>query len=111
MPTGFAAHEHLARCPVAQRLMRPFLIVKPQPAADPGTRLWHRSIRLGEDVFVFAAAPQPLDEDVVQEPPLTVHADPDARGLEFVKEPRARELNPLIGIHNSGILPTTRAPK
>ena len=34
MPTGFAG-EHLARCPIAQRLMRPFIVVKPQPAADP----------------------------------------------------------------------------
>jgi hypothetical protein len=54
-------------------------------------------------VLVLQAPPQPLDEDVVQEPPLAVHADPDAAAFQFVKKPGAGELYALVRIENLGL--------
>ena len=38
-------------------------------------------VGLEVDVLVLHAAPQPLDENIVEPPPLTVHADLNARSL------------------------------
>src|ERR1700722_7646026 len=110
MLTGFAGESH-ARRPITQRLMRPLLVVEREPAANAPPRLDHRAIRLGKHFFIFEAPPQPIDEDVVQKPPLTVHADAHPRGLQLIHEPGAGSPHTLIGVHNHGILPTTRSLK
>ena len=110
MLTG-CARESRTRRPVAQRLMRPLPVVEREPSADAPARLDHRAIRLDENLFVFQASPKPLDEDVVQETPFAIHADPDARCLKLIQKRGAGELYTLIGVHNNGILPTTRALK
>src|ERR1700760_4951482 len=107
---GFAIKNRTRR-PVAQRLVQPLLVIKAQPAADASARLRNRAIGFDEHVLVLQAAPQPLDEDVVQEPPLAIHADPDAAAFQLVEKPRAGELHALVGIENSGTLPSTRALK
>src|ERR1700724_2814032 len=88
--------ENRTRRPVAQRLMRPFLVVETEPSADAPARLDHRAIRLDENLFVFQASPKPLDEDVVQETPFAIHADPDARCFKLIQKPGAGELYTLI---------------
>jgi hypothetical protein len=40
MLTGFS-FENRARRPIAQCLVRPFIVVKRQPSTNPGTRLGH----------------------------------------------------------------------
>src|SRR3954464_1464108 len=107
---GFAI-KHPARRPVTQGLVRPLLVVKAQPAADPPARLHHRAIGFDEHLLILQAPPQPLNEDVVQEPALAVHADPDAAAFQHLEKARAGELHALVGVHNSGTLPSTRAPK
>ena len=57
--------------------MRPLVILKHDPATDTPTRLGHRTMRLDEYLRVFQAPPKPFDEDVVREPALTIHADPN----------------------------------
>jgi hypothetical protein len=52
------------------------------------------------DVFVFHAAPKPLDKDVVYPTTLAVHADRDADGLQRRDPIIARELRALIGVEN-----------
>src|SRR5271167_3844866 len=64
MPTGFAG-ENRTRRPITQRLMRSLVVVEREPPANAPPRLDHRAIRLGEHLFIFQAAPQPFDEDVV----------------------------------------------
>jgi hypothetical protein len=49
-------------------------------------------------VTIFQAAPQPLDEDVVQKSPFAVHADPHASVRKLVQERGAGELHALIGV-------------
>src|SRR6185437_11552169 len=84
--------------PIAQRLVRPLLIVEPQPAADTLTGFGHRTVRLDIHLLIFQAAPQPLDEDVVQKSPFTIHADPNAVVRDLVEERRAGKLHALIGV-------------
>ena len=94
MLTGFAI-ENRTRRPVAQRLMQPLLVVEPQPAANALARLRNRAIRFDEHVLILQAAPQPLDKDVVQEPPLAIHADPDTAAFQLLQKPGAGELDAL----------------
>jgi len=51
-------------------------------------------------MFVFQAAPQPLDEDVVHVPALAIHADGDRVALQGVGEVVAGELAALVGIED-----------
>src|ERR1700760_5038110 len=102
MLTGFAG-ENRTRRPITQSLAETLLVVKPQPAANALARLCNRAIGFDEHVLVLQAAPQPLDEDVVQESPLAVHADPDAVAFQLVEKPGTRKLNALIGVENLGL--------
>src|ERR1700722_12520485 len=96
---GFAL-EHRTRRPVAQCLVQALLVVESQPAANALARLCNRAIGFDEHVLVFEATPQPLDEDVVQEPPFPVHADSDAAAFQFLQEARAGELDALVGVED-----------
>src|ERR1700759_971214 len=97
MLTGFAG-ENRTRRPITQRLVETLLVVKTQPAANALARLRNRAISFDEHVLIFQAAPQPLDKDVVEEPPFPIHADPDTARFQFIEEARAGELDPLIGV-------------
>ena len=101
MLTGFARENHTRRT-VAQRLMRPLVVVERQPPADATARFQHRAIGFDENLLVFQAAPKPLNENVVQEPPFAIHADLDARSRKLVQERGAGELDPLVGVKISG---------
>ena len=61
-----------------------------------------RCIGVEVDFFVFEAAPQPLDEDVVHVAALPVHADHDAVPLQGAGEFVAGELAALIGVEDLG---------
>lgn len=52
-------------------------------------QLAHAGIALQINVFMLEAPPEPLDEDVVQCPAPSVHADPDILPFEDVGEDRA----------------------
>ena len=51
-------------------------------------------VGLEMDFFLFDAAPEALDEDVVQRPAPPVHADGDLAVLQGVREGIRRELPP-----------------
>src|SRR6478735_6259197 len=99
MITGCTMEDRSRRA-VVQRLVRPFVVVKPQPLADADPRLGERPVCLDEDFLVLQASPQPFDEDVVQEPSFAIHADPDAQGLQLTEERRTGELHALVGVEN-----------
>src|SRR5947207_1091221 len=79
IPTGLRLREHLAWGAVIQRLVWAFAIVECDPRADTATGLRNRTIRFDEHFFVLQAAPQPFNEDVVEEPALAVHANAHPR--------------------------------
>ncbi len=54
------------------------------------------------DALVFQGSPQPLDEDIIEEPPLSVHRDAHAGPAQTVCPDEGSELAALIGIHYIG---------
>jgi hypothetical protein len=70
MLTGFAG-ENRTRRPVAQRLMRPLVIVERKPSADAPTRFQHRTIGLDEGEWRGASQPRALSEPCVRLSPHT----------------------------------------
>src|SRR5258707_10287698 len=97
MLTGFAL-ENLTRRAIAQCLVRPLVVVELKPFADAPARLDHRAIRLDENLLIFQAPPQPLDEDVVQIAAPPIHADPNLSPRQLTNKIRAGELRTLIGV-------------
>src|SRR5467141_3273256 len=89
-PQAFLVNS--SRCAIAEALVLTLIIVEADPGANAGFRLGHRRIGMEVDLFVFEAAPQSLDEDVVHAAPLAVHADGDIMGLQSAGEAVAGEL-------------------
>lgn len=52
------------------------------------------------DLLIFETAPESFDEDVVNPPTLTIHADLDTVALEHAGERLGSELGPLVGIED-----------
>jgi hypothetical protein len=82
--------------------MLTFLIIKAKPGADTGLGLSDAGIGVEIDLLVFEAAPQSLDEDVVHEAALAIHADRDPVTLQDAGEIVAGELAALIGVEDLG---------
>ncbi len=91
--------------------MRAAGVVVPHPGGHARAQLAAGFVSMQVNALVFQGAPKPFDEHIVHPPPAPIHADAYPRTLQHPGEARAGELAPLIGIHNSGILPNTRALK
>src|SRR6266404_3277772 len=85
---------------VRQRLMRSPVVVKCDPIGDPALGVVAVGVAFEVDVLVFQAAPQPLDEHVVDPATAAVHRDLDANRRQRAGEDGAGELAALIGIEN-----------
>src|SRR5437588_9848450 len=90
---GSRSLEHFARRPVGEGLVQAFVVVEDKPPADAAARLANRGIGLDEHLLIFQAAPQAFDEDVVEKPPLAVHADPHTAGRQLVISISSREIS------------------
>src|SRR5205807_6513678 len=100
---------NLPRRAIAEALVLALFIVEAEPGADAGLGLDDRRIGVEVDLFVFEAAPQPLDEDVVHAAALAVHTDHDPVPLQVAGEVVAGELAALVGIENLGPAVATSA--
>jgi hypothetical protein len=80
--------------------MKALLIVKVQPISNARLGFGDRCVGVQVDVLIFQTSPQPLDEDVVHAPALTIHADPDAVGLQHAGEVDAGELAALVSVED-----------
>src|SRR5258708_35842193 len=76
------------------------VIVKVEIAANRSTRLADAVVSPQIDLFVFDAAPQPLDEHVIPPGPLAVHADRDGVVGEHAGERCAGELRTLVCVED-----------
>ena len=72
-----------------------FVIVELHPFFDPGFGLYPGFPGMEINALVFQRPPQAFDEDVVEEPTLAVHRDPDADPLQSVSPNEGRELAAL----------------
>ena len=86
----------------AKGRMRALLVVELHPLSDASLRFWSGFPGMQIDAFVFQGPPQPLDEDVVEEPSLAIHWDADACSAQLVRPGKGRELGALIGVHDLG---------
>ena len=78
--------------------MRPLPVVELEIAGQLFARLGDALIRMQIDVLVLDAAPEPLDEDVVEPAAFSVHADLDTVVGQRPGEVGASELAALVGI-------------
>lgn len=97
-PTAIAIDIDRIGRPIAQRLVRTVVVVERDVLRQTERQLGNRGLSLQVHVLMFNAAPQPLDKDVVQRPPASVHADGNAIPLEPARERRARKLRSLVGV-------------
>ncbi len=65
---------HLGRCPIAQGLMWPLVVVEPHIGIDAFPGLTDCLVSPEIHLLVLDGPPQPLHKVVVQVPPLAVHA-------------------------------------
>ena len=87
---------HLCWGPVAQSLVRPLPVVELQVGIDPSSGLGDGLVSFQIHLLVLDAPPQPLHEDVVQVPTLTIHADLDPLLLQRLGKGLTGELTPLV---------------
>ena len=81
-------------------LMLALLVVENQPSPDAGLSRGDVAIGMQVNLFVFEAAPQPLDEDVVHAAPLAIHANRDLVPPQHAGEVVAGELAALVGVED-----------
>src|ERR1035437_6919069 len=82
--------------------MFPFLVVMGKPDCQVFEKLSSGFICLKVDPLVLQGPPETLDEDVVFEAPLAVHADLDVPCLENRGESFTGKLASLVGIEDLG---------
>jgi hypothetical protein len=80
--------------------MKPLAVVEVEVFVQALDGLGDTFVVVQIDLFIFDAAPESLDEDVVQGATASVHTDGDLSLFENTGESAARELNPLIRIED-----------
>ncbi len=82
--------------------MGPFQIEEVKVVCQALVEQGHGVVIMDVDVFVFDGSPEPLDENVVQCPASSIHADADVIKDESIREYRGGELAALIGVEDFG---------
>ena len=80
--------------------MKPLAVVEVEVVVQAYDRLGDACVIVQVNFFVFDAAPEPLDEDVVQCSTTPIHTDGDLPLFENAGESTARKLDALIRIEN-----------
>src|SRR3972149_2993651 len=86
--------------PLPQPLMGGLPIVKSKVRTDPAFRFPHIFIIVQVNLLVLYASPQALDENVVEESPPTIHADPDPGRFQLLRKTWTRILRSLIAVED-----------
>ena len=89
---AFSALVHHVGRPVGQPLVRALAVVKDKVFRQAEQQLFHRGVSIDVHVFVLDAAPQPLDKNVIEHAPPSIHADGDTLAFEDAREALAGEL-------------------
>ena len=80
--------------------VRASMIVEGDPRADPLACFSPAREGMQVDALVFERTPEPLDEDVVEEPTASVHRDPYASLFQSSGPGPGGELATLIGVED-----------
>src|SRR3954466_8411253 len=91
---------------------------RPTPGGRPPSPVKFRlclklrqSVLTAHYTLVFQTAPQPLDEDIIHPSAPSVHRNAHTGLPQNAGKSWRSELAALVRVHNSGILPSIRAPK
>ena len=99
-PQAVCLEVNIIRRPSAKRLMRPRAVVEAGVSLQPGSGIGEGIVRPQLDLLIFDAAPQALDEHIVEPAALAVHADTNAGVLESDGEGAAGELAARVGVED-----------
>jgi hypothetical protein len=88
--------------------MRPLAIVEVQIPTERSTCLVNCVVGMQIDFLVLDRSPQSLDKDIITPRAAAIHADRDRVLQQQAGECGASELAALVGIQNSGILPSIK---
>jgi len=80
--------------------MQTLLVVKSQIRTNPAASLRDLSIIPDVNVFVLQRSPQPFDENIVERPTSTIHADANRRGFQSLRKITAGKLSTLVGVED-----------
>ena len=81
--------------------MRPLRVVQVKILRQPLLQFHRRAVAFQVEVFVLDAPPEPFDEDVIQRPAASVHADADCfMLLEYANKYVTGKLRPLIAVED-----------
>ena len=83
---------------IVQRLMQPLVVIEREEFTKTRLRLGHCPIIVDENILVFDRPPQPLNEDIVEKSPPTIHADLNPGILQPPEVILARKLRPLVRV-------------
>lgn len=97
-PQPAGLEVNLIRHTAAKRLVRTNAVVAAEVSCQSGPCIGDGVVCPQVDLFVFDAAPQPLDEHVVEPAALAIHADMHTGVLEWVGEGAAGKLAALVGV-------------
>ena len=94
----------LVRRAILERLMNTLFVVEGEILAEAGTRLRDVPVVLEVHLLVLEAAPEALDEDVVEGPAPPIHAQAHLGRQERGLELGAGELHALVGVEDLRLL-------
>ena len=80
--------------------MRPFFIIELDVLMQTPPQLGHRFVVVEIDVLILQCAPEALDEDVVEDPTTTIHADTDLLVGQTTGKIMGSKLRSLVGVEN-----------
>ena len=95
--------EQICRRAVAERLVGASVIVEAEVAIQRLEQIGPVGEVAGIDEFVLQAAPQALDENIVQGAAPSIHADGDVALLQRRQKVGRGELGSLIGVPDFGL--------
>jgi len=80
--------------------VRTLAVIKGEVLGQADYQFAHRGIALQIHVLMLDAAPEPLDEDVVERAPPSIHADGDTLAFQHAGEGFAGKLRALIAVED-----------
>ena len=83
---------------MVKRLLWPLFVVESKIRSQPDCQSTHRSVTLEINVFIFDAAPKAFDKDVIKGTNSAIHADDNARALEYGCVDKTRKMRTLVAL-------------
>ena len=91
---------NLCWCAISQTLMWSFVVIEGKVFTQTVDQSGYRSVLVDVNVLILYRAPEPLDKDIVQSPPPTIHTDLDFGCAQNRGKSMDRELTSLVRVED-----------